>query len=71
MRGMQKLALVTTELVVACMGPNEYELNHGLLKCRGKWVVGSQGNLRKLMWEVTQGQGLPLKELNNISFGLA
>lgn len=33
------------------MGPHEFELVHGLLKYRGKWVLGFQGQLRRQLFE--------------------
>lgn len=56
--GDADLAQVIVELAVANMGPNEYELSHGLLKYRGRWVVGSQGNLRKLIYEELHEKGV-------------
>lgn len=59
------IAQTMTELAVIKMGRNEWELEQGLLKYRGKWVIGSKGDLRRQIFEMRKGlediqvQGLP------------
>lgn len=51
-------AQVIVELSASNMGPNEFELNHELLKYKGKWVIGFQGELRKKIFEELHEKGV-------------
>lgn len=49
---------IMAELLVNKMGPNELEIKGGLLKYRGKWVVGINGDLRRRIFEELHEQGV-------------
>lgn len=49
--GDSEVGKLITEAAIDKQGPQEYCLQQGLLQYRGKWVLGSTGNLRKQNFE--------------------
>lgn len=56
--GDDNVSEVIAELSTTKMGPNEFELLHGLFKYRGKWVIGFQGELRMQLFEKLHEKGV-------------
>lgn len=52
---MERQNLIT-ELEIDKTGPQEYYLKQGLLMHRGKWVLGSNGELRKQVFDELHAQ---------------
>lgn len=46
---------IVAELSICTIGPHEYELVNGILKHKGKWVVGTNGDPRRHIFEELLG----------------
>lgn len=53
--GDMEMQELITEATVDKSGPKEYCFSDGLLKYRGKWVVGTNGGLRRQIFEELHG----------------
>lgn len=56
--GDEEIQDLISKLVVDKSGPQEYYLKQGLLMFRGKWVIGSKGDLRKQVFEELHAQSI-------------